>query len=152
MERRFAFLRFNFTDAVFRFRGCLCSNKSILSELACQPALAESYGRRASRSLLASESFGLACRAVARSIVTCEGRCSARLRCATTQQPSLSTTLRAKAGGEGRNRTRKLYRSDLTHSVTRLILALFHAGSSTIYNRSTTTFHCSVIALVLFVR
>jgi hypothetical protein len=61
----------------------------------------------ASRSSPASESFGLACRAVARSIGTCERRCSARLRCATTRQSSLSTALRAKAGGEGRNRTFK---------------------------------------------
>ena len=67
--------------------------------------LRKSYGRRASRSSPASESFGLACRAVARSIGTCEERCSARLRCATTRQPSLGAQWRAKAGGEGRNRT-----------------------------------------------
>ena len=40
---------------------------------------------------------------------------------------------------------------NLTHSVTRPILALFHAGASNIFHRSTTTFHCSVIARVLLV-
>jgi hypothetical protein len=85
-------------------------------------------GWPASRSSPASESFGLACRAVARSIGTCEERCSARLRCATTRQPSLSTALRAKAGGEDRNRTKSSPTASLNILIYKGILALIFQG------------------------